>query len=68
MIAFTVHDMSCSHCVKAITQAVHAVDGNARVDIDLAAHRVQVNATLAEDHVDAFAKAIREAGYTPVPA
>lgn len=66
MIAFEVRDMSCGHCVGAITQALKAVDRDAEVQIDLGKHRVQVAAGRAS--AQQLAEAIREAGYTPVPA
>lgn len=64
MIEFQVNDMTCGHCVGAITQAVAEVDAAAKVDIDLPTHRVRITGTerLAEVEV-----AIREAGYTPQP-
>jgi copper chaperone len=64
MIAFEVLDMTCGHCVSAITRAIQAVDEDARVEIDLPRHRVLV----APARVDAatLAGAIEEAGYTPV--
>jgi copper chaperone len=65
MIAFEVHDMSCGHCVATITQALQRADEGARVQIDLATHRVQVEPASAD--VAALAEAIREAGYTPKP-
>ena len=64
MIAFEVNDMTCGHCVSAITKALRAVDPGARVQIDLATHRVQVEPTEADD-VE-LSDAIKEAGYTPV--
>lgn len=64
MIAFDVQDMSCGHCVNAITQAVKAADAEAQVEIDLAAHRVRIEPASAS--TEALAEAIREAGYTPV--
>jgi len=64
MIAFQVNDMTCGHCVGAITRAVQAVDPAARVQIDLAAHRVQVENPGAP--AATLATAIKEAGYTPV--
>lgn len=64
MISFTVADMSCGHCVSAITKAVKAVDHGARVEVDLATHRVQVEPT--EAGAQALAEAIQDAGYTPV--
>lgn len=38
--------MSCSHCVKAITQAVTQADSNAKVDIDLTTKIAQINSAL----------------------
>ena len=66
MIAFEVTDMTCRHCVNTITQALKAADPDAKVQIDLAAHRVQVEAPAAQ--ASQLAEAIREAGYTPRPA
>lgn len=65
MITFEVKDMSCGHCVGAITKALQAVDAGARVQIDLAAHRVQVEPATAD--AAQLGEAIAEAGYTPVP-
>jgi len=64
MISFSVNDMTCGHCVSSITKAVNAVDPGARVRIDLAAHRVEIEpaASSAADLRDA----IKAAGYTPV--
>lgn len=64
MIAFEVNDMTCGHCVSTLTKALKAVDAGARVHIDLASHRVQIEPTEAD--ADELAEAIREAGYTPV--
>lgn len=62
MLEFQVNDMTCGHCVNAITQAIAAVDAAAKVDIDLATHRVRITGS---DKVDAIRAAITEAGYTP---
>lgn len=64
MHVFLVNDMTCGHCVGAITQAVHSVDTNAKVQVDLGQHRVTVDQTTA--NAAAFSAAIAEAGYTPV--
>ena len=64
MIAFEVQDMTCGHCVSTITKAVKAADKNAKVQIELATHRVQVEPT--EANADELSDAIKEAGYTPV--
>ncbi len=66
MIAFQVDDMSCGHCVKAITQAVREADPAAQVHIDLATHRVEIEPARAD--AQALSRAITDAGYTPVAA
>jgi copper chaperone len=65
MIAFDVNDMTCGHCVSTITKALKATDKDAKVQIDLATHRVQVEAVSAD--AEELAQAIRDAGYSPVP-
>jgi len=66
MIAFEVQDMTCGHCARTITQAVQALDPAAKVQIDLATHRVAIEAAQAD--TAALGDAIREAGFTPVAA
>ncbi len=66
MIAFEVPDMSCGHCVGAITQALKEADPQAQVAIDLARHRVEVAAS--QRSADELCAVIAEAGYTPQPA
>lgn len=63
MFEFQVNDMSCGHCVSAITKALKAADKNATVQIDLAARRVQVDSSAAG--AEELAKAIEDAGYRP---
>lgn len=65
MIAFEVNDMTCGHCVSTITKALKATDRDAKVQIDLATHRVQVESTAAD--AEELADAIKEAGYSPFP-
>ncbi|PLC54219.1 heavy metal transporter [Pollutimonas nitritireducens] len=62
MLDFEVNDMTCGHCVAAITKAVQAASPGAVVNIDLSRHRVQVDG--ASDP-DAIIAAIRDAGYSP---
>lgn len=64
MVEYQVNDMSCGHCVAAITRAVQALDPAAGVEIDLANHRVRVTGGLAAER---YAQAIRDEGYTPEP-
>jgi len=65
VIAFEVNDMTCGHCAGTITQAVKAVDRDARVVFDLGRHQVRIEPGTADVH--ALGEAIKEAGYTPVP-
>lgn len=60
MLHFHVEDMSCGHCVTAISNAVLAVDVDAKVDVDLSWKTVTVGSELGPD---AVAAAIAEAGY-----
>jgi len=59
---FTLPDMSCGHCVAAITQALKAADAQARVDVDLAAKAAEVDSALPRE---TLAAALAEAGYPP---
>jgi len=66
MFAFKVPDMTCGHCVKTITAAVMAIDGRARVEVDLNQRLVSVEGGAAA--AAQIQAAIEEAGYSPVPA
>ena len=66
MIAFKVDDMTCGHCVQAITEAVKDADAGATVRIDLGSHRVEIEPARADAR--RLHDAIAGAGYTPVPA
>ena len=60
MITLHVEGMSCGHCVRAVTQAIQALDPAAKVEVDLAARTVKAETGLARD---AVAAAIAEEGY-----
>lgn len=60
MQVFKVQGMSCAHCVRAVTQALQALDGSARVEVDLASAEVRVDSGLSAEQVLA---ALREEGY-----
>ena len=64
MITFEVNDMTCGHCVNAVNKAVASVDKDAKVQIDLAAHRVEVEPSDAT--TQRLSDAIKDAGYSPV--
>lgn len=65
MLEFHVPAMSCGHCVRAITEAVHEADPQAKVDVDLPTKQVKVQTASSRDPIVA---ALREAGYEPEPA
>jgi len=61
MIKLNVEGMTCGHCVKQVTQAVHRIEPDALVNVDLENRSVLINS--AKEDRAAFAKAISEAGY-----
>ena len=65
MYIFKVSGMTCGHCVRAVTEAVHGVDAAAQVEVDLGAGRVTVReGTAAQEQV---AQAIAAEGYPVRP-
>ncbi|HBC02101.1 MAG TPA: copper resistance protein CopZ [Pseudomonas sp.] len=62
MQVFNVSGMTCSHCERAVTQAIQALDPQAQVQVqvDLAAGTVQVQSSASEQ---AIRQAISEEGY-----
>ena len=64
MFTYQVNDMTCGHCASAITKAVLAVDGGAKVDVDLGRHMVHVESANAAD--ETLRQAVQAAGYEPV--
>lgn len=61
MHRFKVEKMGCGGCAKVVTRAIHAVEPNARIAVDLGAKLVTV--TGAEGQADRIVQAIVEAGY-----
>lgn len=64
-ITLRVEDMTCGHCVKAITKAVEEAAPGAHVSADTASKIVKVSGAPDSAKVEA---AVREAGYTPTRA
>ncbi|MFC5068546.1 heavy-metal-associated domain-containing protein [Flaviflagellibacter deserti] len=60
MTKFEVQEMSCGHCVKAVTEAVKGVDPAASVDVDLKSKTVSVE---SDALVETLFRAINDAGY-----
>lgn len=62
MIELTLPTMTCGHCVRAVTEAVQRLDPQARVEIDLPAHRARIETAQPAEAVRA---ALSEEGYDP---
>lgn len=60
---FTVNDMTCSHCVGTVRQALEEALPGAEISVDLDTHKVSFTGDRAKGE-----EAIKEAGYTPEPA
>jgi copper chaperone len=52
--------MSCGHCIRAVTNAITALDGAAKVEVDLAAKRVIAQTSLLRADV---VRAVEEEGF-----
>lgn len=62
MTEFEIKNMSCGHCVGAITKAVKELDPAATVETDLASKIVKVDSNQGRE---VLAAALAEAGYAP---
>lgn len=61
-IEFTLPDMTCGHCVRAVTQTVNRIDPAATLTVDLPSHQVRIASTQPAER---FAVALAEEGYKP---
>lgn len=57
----SVQKMTCNHCVRSVTKAVHDLDPQAEVEVNLADGTVRIAGSV---DAEAAARAIREDGYT----
>jgi copper ion binding protein len=62
---FNVSGMTCSHCERAVTAEVSAIDGVSAVSVDLQGGSVTISADRPVERA-AVAAAVDEAGYTLV--
>ncbi|ART81922.1 hypothetical protein CBP31_04170 [Oceanisphaera profunda] len=62
MTEFTIPDMTCGHCVGAITDALTAVDENCEIDFDLLNHQITVHSNRTPQQL---VNALTAAGYPP---
>lgn len=66
MQSFNVTGMTCGHCVRAVTNAVHSVDPGAAVEVDLDMGRVTIRDEVAP--ANRIIDAIAAEGYAAEPA
>lgn len=59
---FQIDNMTCGGCARSVTKAIHSVDPQAKVDIDLPQKRV--NVVSAADK-SAVAAVLEDVGYPP---
>ncbi|MFG6469259.1 heavy-metal-associated domain-containing protein [Roseateles sp. BYS87W] len=62
---FTLPDMSCGHCVAAITEAVQAADAQAKLQLNREARTADIDSALPRE---AWVTVLTDAGYPPAPA
>jgi copper chaperone len=60
MTELSVRNMTCGHCVSAVTRAVKALDSQAGVQVDLQTGRVRIE---GRSSAEALIRALDEAGY-----
>lgn len=60
MIELTLPDMTCGHCVATVQRTVQQLDPQARVEVDLAVHRVRIDSRASEEQLRL---ALEEEGY-----
>jgi len=65
-ITLNVEGMSCSHCVKAVTQAVTALEGVSGVKVDLEGKTATVDYDADQVSLESIKEAIEEEGYDVV--
>ena len=61
MLVFNVENMTCGHCVKAITQVITAADANAQVKADVEMKEVAIESTLEVNQIIAL---LEDEGYS----
>jgi copper chaperone len=62
MLSFTVPNISCGHCARAVTEAITQAAPQAQVQVDIPTRRVQVQTSAARA---LLVQALSDAGYRP---
>jgi copper chaperone len=63
-LEFTLPDMSCGHCIRAVSSTVQRVDPAAQVVTDLPARLLRIETSFPRQD---FAAALAAEGYPPAP-
>lgn len=61
-LRYTLPDMTCEGCARAVTGAIRALDPDATLAFDLPSHQVRIATKQPAAPVEA---ALRDAGFTP---
>jgi copper chaperone len=64
MFDFQIPNISCAHCVRAITEAIRRLDPNANVQVDIPRRTVHVETSAGRE---AVVEALDDEGYSPCP-
>ena len=51
MLHLKIENMTCKHCIGAVTNAIQHVQADAQVDVDLSTKRVSIDSKLGEQEV-----------------
>jgi len=62
MMEFKVPAINCGHCVRSVNEAVHEIDPQAKVEVDLETKKVSVASTADRA---SLIEALTQAGYPP---
>jgi len=60
-LKMTVTDISCDGCAESITESIHTMEPDAKVEVDVKAKTVTVESAASEETIK---QAITSAGYT----
>ncbi len=60
MTKFSIPDMTCGHCKKTVEEAIHQLDTEARIEIDLDKHVASVASSIGAAQL---ISALDDAGY-----
>lgn len=64
MSRFSIPDMTCGHCKKTVETALHGLDAQARIDVDLEKREIELHTSAPTDQVLAV---LKSAGYEASP-